>query len=403
LTRYDLHPSQGRLQPRSVRNERSATLQPLVSIGQTVFHVRRKLGLPGVVVSAMGSDAAEPYWETHLAAPLAAEPIVDPESGQITAVTSIGAVFDLEADGLDNQVALDQPTVALKPEELESPVTEVFQVKRRLLVMAGGPGAGQLPVFDPKEGRRFRWVFLPDPLAAPPIPLADDLLVPCRSGQVFLLDPRTGSPRTEPFQPTLPGGAQVAWSRPTPVGEGEFLLAEGHSGLYRIGIEDQPKPHLAARAQVDLTEPIESPIAVVGNVAYAVDASQSLLTFELPKLTLVGDPRPLGARSAWGPDRVGDCVLLATDDDQLYCLGAEGKIVWQIPLPYGPLAGRPLATDAGYLLVAARGVIWRLDPATGRELAKAETGYPLATGAVPLGDGLLVGGHDGCLYKLPKP
>ncbi len=403
LTQYDLQLQQQRLVPKGIRNERSVTLQPLVLVGKTVFHVRRKRGLPGVLVSALAPDEADPYWETHLAAPLATEPMPGAPAGRITVVTSIGSVFHLEPDSLGDRPVHDQPVVALQPAELKGPVTDVFRVQDRLLVMAGGTDPLQLPVFDREEGNRFRWVFLPDPLGAAPIPFADGgLLAPCQVGQAFLLDARTGTRRSEPFQPALAAGVRVAWSRPAPLGEAEALLAEAHSGLYRIGVEEKPKPHLAPLAQVDLAEPIESPIAVVGNVAYAVDASQSLVSFKLPKLA-PGDPQPLSGRSAWGPGPVGEHALLATDDDRLYCLDAEGQIAWDVPLPYGPLAGRPLAAEKGYVLAAASGVIWRLDPATGEELGKVEAGSPLGTGPVPLGDGLLVGGHDGCLYKVQMP
>lgn len=402
LTRYDLQPSQGRLQPRGIKNEKSATLQPLFAIGETVFHVRRKIGLPGVLVSAVGPEKVEPYWETHLAAPLAVEPIVDAEAGRITAVTSIGAIFHLRIDGLESQAAQDQPTVALKPAEIRGPVTDVVRLKDRLLVMAAGSGATQLPVFDPREGDRFRWLFLPNPLAGRPVAFGDGLLAPCEVGQVFFLEPRSGDKLTEPFQPTLESGVPVRWSPPALVGENEILLSEGRTGLYRIGIKDQPKPHLAALAQVDLAEPLVSPIAVLGKVVYAVDAAESLCAFELPKLTS-SPPKPLGARCVWGPERLGNHVLLATDDDQLYCLDADQETVWQIPLPYGPLAGPPIEVDGHYLLAAESGVIWRVETATGNEVAKIETGYPLGTGPVKLGDGLLVGGHDGSLYKVQMP
>jgi len=275
--------------------------------------------------------------------------------------------------------------------------------------MASGAGEKQLPVFDPQEANRFRWLFLSSPLGGHPIAFSGGLLVPCEVGQVFLLDARSGDKRTEPFQPALEAGVRVAWSRPALVavggvsdGDAEVLLAEAHTGLYRIGIKDQPKPHLAMLARADLAEPLVSPVAVLGSVAYAVDAADSLCAFELPKLT-PGRPRPLGAKCLWGPGRVGDHVLLATDDDKLYCLDANQEIVWQVPLAYGPLAGTPLETDGHYLLAAASGVIWRADPATGKELAKIDTGYPLATGPVRLGDGVLVGGHDGTLYKVQMP
>ncbi len=100
---------------------------------------------------------------------------------------------------------------------------------------------------------------------------------------------------------------------------------------------------------------------------------------------------------------MGDHVLLATDDDQLYCLDSAQKTVWQVALPYGRLAGAPLLVDSQYVLAAANGVIWRVESATGKEVGSVETGYPLGTGPVRLGDVLLVGGHDGSLYKVKMP
>ena len=38
----------------------------------------------------------------------------------------------------------------------------------------------------------------------------------------------------------------------------------------------------------------------------------------------------------------------------------------------------------------------------GEEVAKFETGHALGTGAVLLGDRLLVGGHDGTLHQVPQ-
>jgi hypothetical protein len=101
-------------------------------------------------------------------------------------------------------------------------------------------------------------------------------------------------------------------------------------------------------------------------------------------------------------------VLLATGLDnlgrsRLSCRDADGREVWKVDLPYGPLAGTPLEIDGTYLLAATSGVIWRVESATGKELAKIETGCPLGTGPVRLGDQLLVGGRDGSLYKVEQP
>ncbi|MHC4399164.1 MAG: outer membrane protein assembly factor BamB family protein [Planctomycetota bacterium] len=410
LTQYNLNRATGQLQPKGIQNERSATLQPLVAIGQTVFHVRRRVGVPGVLVSAVAPDENEPLWEIHMAAPLATEPIVDAGSGQITAVTSIGAIYQVSAALADGDV-VDQPIVALEPAEVRGPVADVLTLPEGLLAMTSADDLSQLLVFDPKEPTRFRRQYLDHPLAGRPAAFAGGLLAPSRVGQVFLLDPRTGEKllldprsgqRIEPFQPELHGGVQVAWTEPAPISQTEFLLAESRTVLYRVGIKSTPAPHLAPLAQANLSEPITSSIGVLDQVAYVVDAGGSLLVFKLPDLEQL-EPHSLGVRSAWGPRRVGDKVLLATDDDQLYCLGADGKIAWQIGLPYGPLAGAPLESNGSYLLASTSGVIWQIDAAKGSELAKVETGRPLGTGVVELGEGLVVGGHDGCLYKVQKP
>ncbi len=86
----------------------------------------------------------------------------------------------------------------------------------------------------------------------------------------------------------------------------------------------------------------------------------------------------------------------------LYSIGADGKI-GTTPLPYGPLAGAPLELDGHHVLASTRGVIWRVDTATGNELGKVDVGLPLGTGPVLAGDQLLVGGHDGSLYRVEKP
>ena len=402
LTRYDLQATKGGLQPKGLHNKRSATLQPPIVIGQTVFHVRSKVGLPGVSVSAINAEDGQTHWETHLAAPLAAEPILDEQAGKITAVTSVGSIYQVDVGSLEGQSVVDQPDVALKPGEVREPVTSLIQLQNNVMIMAIGIAPKELSVFDPGEGQRFRKLFLPSPLGAPPMAFAGGVLVPCEAGHIFLLDPRSSQNKMGPFQPELTSGTSANWSVPVILDDDEILISESRGGLFRIGIKDQPEQHLATLAQASLTEPIVSPLAVLQEVVYAVDESQSLVAFELPELT-AGRINPLGAGNAWGPRRVGNHVLLSTDDEQLYCLNATQQIVWQIPLPYGPLAGTPLELDGDYVFASTSGVIWRMEPDTGKELAKIETGLPLGTGPVRMGDQLLIGGYDGSLHKVQRP
>ncbi len=410
LTKYSIELSRRRLVPKWTGHESGAGQQPLVAIGRVIFHVRRKFAVRGVLVSAVEMDQGRRLWETHLAAPLAAQPMVDPAGSKITAVSSLGGVYQVDAAGLKGERILDQPAPSdggtqIAPPLERQPVGHVIRFDGGLLAMTAGKGSDRIAVFDPgRQQERFRWLQLPDVLACPPIAFAGGLLAPCKVGQVYLIDPRSGSKQTEPFQPWLEGGVHIPWRLPADAGKNGVVLADGRTRLYRVEIEAQPKPHLVARDQQELSQPIVSPVAVAGDVAYAVDAAGALSVFKLPELTPAKDQRQvLGGRCVWGPRRVGGQVMLSTDDGQLLCLDGSGKLCWRVKLPYGPLAGTPLETGDHYILAAAAGVVWRVDAESGKELGKIETGRPLGTGAVLLGEQLLLGGRDGSLYEIERP
>jgi len=362
LAGYEVQLSQKRLVRKWASHERGAAVQPLRAIGQTIFHAYRREGIPGVVVSAVAAANGECYWETCLGAPLVAEPLVDAAGARITAVTAAGGVFQVDTAGLKLTSVVDPA--------------------------------------DPEQ-RLPDWQ-LPARPGFPPLAFAGGLLVPSEVGQVFLLSPLSGTKQCEPFQPRLESGVPVCWRAAAPVNQREVVLADNRQRLYRLGVVDQPVPHLAALAEAKLPHSIISPLAVVGQVAFGVDDTGTLIAFQTSDLTRIRQ-HALPGQCHWGPRRVGDRLMLATDDDQLLCFDAAGKLLWQAALPYGPLAGPPLAVGKHYLLAAAGGVVWRAAADNGKELGRLEIALPLATGPVLLGEQLLLGGLDGTLYTIQQP
>ncbi len=266
-----------------------------------------------------------------------------------------------------------------------------------------GRDSEQIAVFDPKATPiRFRPMVLPEPLASRPIAFGEGLLVPCTEGQVFNLDPRGGGRLLEPFQPKLGGDNRPDWRNPVDAGDKSALLYDGRRMIYRLAAKQDPKPHLAAAAEVELDANLMSPLAVVGNTAFAVDEKNALRPIALPDLK-PGKSLPLEGKCAWGPMAVGERLLLATDDDKLLCFDATGKTLWSKPLLHGQLAGKPLALGDHIIFTSIEGVVWRVDAASGKELAKIETRCPLAAGAVLAGRKLLLSGHDGTLYLVDQP
>jgi hypothetical protein len=225
-----------------------------------------------------------------------------------------------------------------------------------------------------------------------------------KTGQVFLLDPRTGDKRIEPFQVGPENEVPFPRRVPAVTGENEVVLADGGTKLYHLAVREEPNPHLAELAQVEFSQPIVSPVAVLEELVFAVDAAGVLSVLQLPDLVRQENTeQTLTGRCVWGPERVGAHVLLATDEGRLLCLDGNAKLLWQIELPYGPLAGLPAEVEGHFILAAIGGVVWRVEAASGNELGKIDTGRPLGTGPVALGQQLLLGGHDGCLYLVEQP
>jgi outer membrane protein assembly factor BamB len=111
-----------------------------------------------------------------------------------------------------------------------------------------------------------------------------------------------------------------------------------------------------------------------------------------------GKQWPLSGRPVWGPRRIGQRVLLATDDDQLYCFTPDERLLWHVTMTHGPLAGSPAESGGQFILATVPGTIWTIDAESGKEASADDLGRSLGCGPVAYGRHLLVAGRDGTLY-----
>jgi hypothetical protein len=111
-----------------------------------------------------------------------------------------------------------------------------------------------------------------------------------------------------------------------------------------------------------------------------------------------------GGRVTWGPERVGDMVLVVTDEKLLHGFAANGEEVWSKPaVMHGQPAGKPLVDGDALVFASIPGVVWRINRVSGEEIGKAELGEPLGTGPVAFRGRLLLCGLDGALHVIPMP
>jgi len=408
LTRYNIQAARGALSPKWINDDQSVVLNAPRVAGQTVIYATRSPRTPGVVATAINGADSSRFWQTRLAVPLAAPPIVSDDATKAVVMTSAGAVYDVPAERLASRKLIDAPAAALSENVNMPQGRPLVQLADRRCVFAmsrpdASEGLRDVLIYDPSASdRRLRRKTLPQPAANYPVAFADGLLVPGKIGQVFVVDPDTGRNLLEPFQPVVEVGRDIAWTEPTVLDEKQVLISDGAATLYRLEVVDAPRRHFEAAATATLTAPLVSSLAVAGDFVYAVDASYKLLSFRLPDLAPAKDWR-LDAHPEWGPRTVGDQALVATLTGQTTCLSKPGEMAWQIPLPQGRIIGSPYTARGAIVAGSSHGEVYRLAPDSGKVLTEMALRQPLAVGPVLWHERLLFADSDGTLHIIAEP
>jgi outer membrane protein assembly factor BamB len=410
LTKYEIQTSLGKIDRKWINFRGDTFLAPPQLFGEAVVLVRRRENSPGTTVTAAHNSDGRTLWQTEIGAPLAGPPMVDQARRLIVAVSAQGQLFEITAEVLKAGYT-DKPAAAVAASEIGATFSRSIDLGNGRLAFTNPSDRERILLYEPGQGTSQLKLVKMNSSARASLGLAvsfhGGLLVPTEAGQVLLTDAKTGGDLVLPFQPPLAAGETVRWQRPAVVGTDnkQFAVADHLPKLYLVGVKDQPQPHLTQLAETGLEEAIVSPLAAVGDTVYGVVrtiAGDTLRAFQLPSLSSGGEPVRLNGRLAWGPERLGDAVFLATDANKLFCFEAGQKLRWETPLPYGPLAGAPLADNGSYILASQRGVVWRVAADSGTESAKTDVGQPLGGPPVRFGTRLLLlSGSDGTLHVIP--
>lgn len=409
LAKYELQAARGELVRKSIIEEGHTFVAPLERLGDAVVHTRRRRNSTGVSIAASQIDTDQPLWQTDLATPLAGPVQIDAAKNRLVAISAHAEFHYIDQAAIQAGLS-GKPATVIGANTPGLTFTRLVELGADRLALTSDVDNEKAVVFDPAAEfptRLVKLVFPANSAVGEPILFRGGLLRPSSQGRVHLLDLKSGGDQVHPFQPRLSPGEAMRFSRPAAIGpdKNEFVVADSRKRLYRVGIKDQPQPNLAELAQVETAAEIVSPLAAAGDTLYGVTRpgpADALVTFHLPDLK-AGQETPLSGRVVWGPEQVGELVFFTTDQEGLFCLEAGEKTRWKSPLPYGPLAGKPLADGPDFILASQRGVVWRVAGDSGKEVARVDLGEPLGAGPVAFRGRLLLTGSDGVLHVIRMP
>ena len=192
----------------------------------------------------------------------------------------------------------------------------------------------------------------------------------------------------------------VEWNRPVVLDGDRKFLSTRQGVVYLVQEEAEPQPYLSEVQSNDLQVNLRPKLATLGGDIFAVQrkrGTDSLVRIATENLRIV-QTRPFGSTVEWGPERLDDSIVLTTSDQKMWVFSAEAD--WSVDLPFGPLAGRPLAQDGQWLCASTDGHLFAVDPESRRidESVAFDLEEPLALGPIEFGGRLLLSGRDGTVY-----
>jgi hypothetical protein len=385
-----------------------AFISPLQVLGQTLVHVRRRNGWPGIVVEGCSGADGQTLWTTHLGVPIVALEVSDSRKA-VDALTASGRLFTLSGQQLGGGI-VDAATFTPPPGSAPAILPEATHSSDgTALVWTEARAGGRIFEYDIAAGGAPAATDLPPGAAAAAAAQVwgGRYLTPLTSGGLALLDAKSGMQTVQPFLPPVSPDSIPKWTLPAILPDGtSCLISDGRRSLYRVALQNQPQPHLAQAVEVPTEPPLVSPLVAAGSTVYGWrrgEAADTILAIDpqaLPTLVEI----PLQGHVQAGPFAVGGLAFVASEPEGLLCLEAGGKVRWQKPLANGPLAGAPLALADGDLLVIYQaGRVCRVSAESGDELAEIDLAQPLGAAVRVLGQQVFLAGSDGVIHRAALP
>ena len=256
---------------------------------------------PGTALWGIDTKSGAVRWRTVVGTPWSTRWTEMPGSDGVTTLLGNGHDLTLSREQLRAGGFIEQPLPTAGGVQ-----TVVGSGDHRLdldgltvLVPAGEPSVIQVR----ESAADFRPVGLPAPLAATPLVLGKNLLIPGLGGRIYLMEPRTGLSAADPFVPPFDRSKPIRWLAPVAVAGDAAIVVDTDGTIRRLAFEATPRPRLVVTAERKLDSPPLTAPCSTGPAFSIVTADGKLRAFSAGDLAPVGT-LPLAAPPVLGPTGV---------------------------------------------------------------------------------------------------
>jgi hypothetical protein len=269
-------------------------------------------------------------------------------------------------------------------------------------VLVPGPHSRHLLVRH--ETEEFRKVELPVALEAAPLPWGTDLLLPGEDGRAYLIDPRSGESRAEPFVPPFDRARPTHWRSPVRLDATAVALADQAGRIRRLVLHKDPRPRLVVEAERVLDQPLLADPISTGTAVVVVTADERVRSLAARDLSPVG-AWPLEGALAQPPVAVNGRGFVAARSGKILAIGPDGQRLWSTPLRNGPTVGPPAVSDQAIWFLTQDGTLESRAPGDGAALERHALEILPAGGPRTWGSDLVIPVARGtlCLFRPTAP
>lgn len=405
IGRYELQINTGRVIRDWLKHEFDTFIGKPYAADDALVYARVLRGTSAIRVTAANPKTGDEIWRTDVGVPVSLLSI-PPGSDSVHSVTSQAALFEIDSE-VERAGATDGPIENPGQKSVAIRFEDPIAIDENRSLMLNQVDGQSIIVYEPeRELGKLRQLTIFFSSGKPKdggIVAGGGLFLPLDNGRAVLVDWRTGKPIGTPFQPASDPNKTVNWTNTIsfPGDPDQVVLADSRRKMYRLRAGDQIRELASTQLEFDLLDQI----AGVGGTVVAATAGPAadfIVGFDIasfkPKFKTL-----LEGRVVWGPVSVGDVGLFRTDDSLLRGIDAEGKSLFQIPLPEGVPVGKPVLSDGKVILAGKSGWIVVFDPETGMVSGTADLGQPVSATPIVKDGILMVPGTEGVIYRTPVP